>query len=60
MVDAIMGDYLAVTTAGAFELSLPSSYNSRPRAAEILVESAVFRVFRALETYADSIRGETQ
>jgi diaminopimelate decarboxylase len=59
MADAMPGDYLAVMTAGAYGFALSSNYNSRPRAAEALVEGAAFRVIRARETYADLIRGET-
>jgi diaminopimelate decarboxylase len=60
MADAMPGDYLAVMTAGAYGFALSSNYNSRPRAAEVLVEGATFRVIRARETYADLIRGETR
>lgn len=60
MVDAMPGDYLAVMTAGAYGFALSSNYNSRPRAAEVLVEGDSFRVIRARETYGDLIRGETQ
>ena len=60
MADAMPGDYLAVMTAGAYGFALSSNYNSRPRAAEVLVEGATFRVIRARETYDDLIRGETQ
>jgi diaminopimelate decarboxylase len=60
MTDAMPGDYLAVMTAGAYGFALSSNYNSRPRAAEALVEGATFRVIRARETYADLIRGETK
>jgi len=60
MVEAMPGDYLAVTTAGAYGFALSSNYNSRPRAAEVLVEGAAFRVIRARETYGDLIRGETR
>jgi diaminopimelate decarboxylase len=60
MADAMPGDYLAVMTAGAYGFALSSNYNSRPRAAEALVEGATFRVIRARETYADLIRGETK
>ena len=60
MVDAMPGDYLAVMTAGAYGFALSSNYNSRPRAVEVLVEGAMFRVIRARETYADLIRGETR
>jgi diaminopimelate decarboxylase len=60
IADAMPGDYLAVMTAGAYGFALSSNYNSRPRAAEALVEGATFRVIRARETYADLIRGETK
>jgi diaminopimelate decarboxylase len=36
-----------------------SNYNSRPRAPEVLVEGAAYRVIRARETYEDLVRGET-
>jgi diaminopimelate decarboxylase len=60
MADAMPGDYLAVMTAGAYGFALSSNYNSRPRAVEVMVEGAAFRVIRARETYSDLIRGETQ
>jgi len=52
------GELLAVRTAGAYGFVLSSNYNSRPRAAEVLVEGAGFTVIRDRETYADLIRGE--
>jgi diaminopimelate decarboxylase len=55
-----MGDYLTATTAGAYRFSRTSNYDSRPRAAEILVEGAALRVIRARETHANSIHGEAQ
>jgi diaminopimelate decarboxylase len=36
-----------------------SNYNSRPRAPEVLVEGASWRVVRQRETYEDLVRGET-
>ncbi len=53
------GDYLAVCAAGAYGFVLSSNYNSRPRAPEILVEGAAWRVIRKRETYEDLVRGET-
>lgn len=52
------GELLAVCTVGAYGFVLSSNYNSRPRAAEVLVEGAGFTVIRDRETYADLIRGE--
>jgi len=59
MANAAPGDYLAVSTAGAYGFVLASNYNSRPRPPEVLVDGATFRVIRERETYADLVRGET-
>lgn len=53
------GDTLAVMTAGAYGMSMASTYNSRPRPAEVLVDGARFRVVRAREAVEDLWRGET-
>ncbi|RPI20798.1 MAG: diaminopimelate decarboxylase [Acidobacteria bacterium] len=52
------GDYLAVMNAGAYGFPLSSNYNSRPRAAEVLVEGTTFKVIRQRETFEDLVRGE--
>jgi diaminopimelate decarboxylase len=52
------GDLLAVCTAGAYGFVQASSYNSRPRPPEALVENGSWRVIRERETYDDIIRGE--
>jgi diaminopimelate decarboxylase len=52
------GDLLAVSTAGAYGFVQSSNYNSRPRAAEVLVEDNSWRVIRERESYEDLIRGE--
>jgi diaminopimelate decarboxylase len=53
------GDLLAVRSAGAYGFVMSSNYNSRPRAAEVLVDGARFGVVRARETEDDLVRGET-
>lgn len=53
------GEAAAILTAGAYGFVLSSNYNSRPRAAEVLVEGTSFRVIRERETLEDLIRGET-
>jgi diaminopimelate decarboxylase len=53
------GDFLAVCTAGAYGFVQSSNYNSRPRAAEVLVEGSSYRVIRKRETYEDLVRGES-
>lgn len=53
------GDLLAVATAGAYGFVQASNYNSRPRAAEVLVDGDAFRIVRKRETREDLVRGET-
>jgi diaminopimelate decarboxylase len=52
------GDLLCVRTAGAYGFSMASNYNSRPRAAEVLVDGARALLARERETYPDLVRGE--
>ncbi|MCG3126556.1 MAG: Diaminopimelate decarboxylase [Phycisphaerae bacterium] len=52
------GDLLAVFTAGAYAMSMASQYNSRPRAAEVLVDRADARLIRRRETYSDLVAAE--
>ena len=52
------GDRLAVFSAGAYCMSMASNYNSRPRAAEVLVSGGMARVIRQRETIEDLLRGE--
>ena len=59
MANVMPGDFLAVSTAGAYGFVLSSNYNSRPRAPEVLVEGAQWRIVRRRETYEDLVRGET-
>jgi diaminopimelate decarboxylase len=44
------GDLLAVMSCGAYAMAMSSNYNSRPRAAEVLVEGAQARVVRRRES----------
>jgi diaminopimelate decarboxylase len=59
MANVMPGDFLAVCAAGAYGFVLSSNYNSRPRAVEVLVEGAAWRVIRRRETFEDLVRGET-
>jgi len=52
------GELLAVMSAGAYGFTMSSNYNSRPRAAEVMVKDDKFYVVRERETYEDLIRGE--
>ncbi len=53
------GDLLAVMSAGAYGFVMSSNYNSRPRAAEVMVKKNQFHVVRKRETYEDLISGES-
>jgi len=52
------GEYLAVGSSGAYGFSMSSNYNSRPRAAEVLVKGSSYALIRARESYEDLVRGE--
>jgi diaminopimelate decarboxylase len=53
------GDLLALLDTGAYGMVLASNYNSRPRAAEVLVDGKSAKLIRRRETIADLVRGET-
>jgi len=44
------GDLLAILSAGAYGMSMSSNYNTRPRAAEVLVDGTTTQLVRARET----------
>jgi diaminopimelate decarboxylase len=50
---AAPGDLLAVMSAGAYGMSMSSNYNSRPRAAEVMVDGAAMHLVRPRETTSD-------
>ena len=52
------GDHLAVLSAGAYCMSMSSNYNTRGRAAEVLVSGHNAHLIRERETAADTFRGE--
>lgn len=52
------GDVLAVRSAGAYGFSMSSNYNSRPRAAEVMVDGSSLQVIRERERVEDLWRGE--
>jgi diaminopimelate decarboxylase len=54
------GDLLAVFSAGAYGMAMASNYNSRPRAAEVLVDGAAHRLVRRRETFEDLVRPEVE
>ena len=52
------GELVAVKSAGAYGYAMSSNYNSRRRAAEVLVRGDQFFVVRKRETLKDLVRGE--
>ena len=52
------GDILAVCSAGAYGFTMSSNYNTRTRAAEIMVDDNQMHEVRARESFADLIKGE--
>lgn len=52
------GDLLAIMSAGAYGMAQSSNYNTRPRAAEVLVDGATMHLVREREKIDDLWRGE--
>lgn len=50
MLDIAEGDLLAIMSAGAYGMSMSSNYNTRPRAAEVMVEGEKVHLIRERET----------
>jgi diaminopimelate decarboxylase len=54
------GELLAVSTTGAYGFSMASTYNARPRPAEVLVDGVDHQLIRRRESYDDLVRGEIE
>jgi len=52
------GDLICLFSAGAYGMVMSSQYNSRPRAAEVLVDGSSARLIRRRETYDDLVAAE--
>lgn len=50
------GDLLGIRSAGAYGFSMSSNYNSRPRAAEVMVDGRKAKLVRKRETWQDLLR----
>lgn len=55
---ARVGDFVILENAGAYGFVMASNYNSKTRAAEVLIEAGQPKLIRERETFADLIRGE--
>ena len=56
--EASVGEYLVIECAGAYGFVMSSNYNSRPLAAEVLVQDGRAQLIRARQTFEDLVRGE--
>lgn len=58
MLTLAEGDLLAVLSAGAYGMSMSSNYNSRPRAAEVMVDGREAHLIRERETVSELMARE--
>lgn len=58
MPPVVPGDLLAILDTGAYGMSLSSNYNTRGRAAEVLVDGKTVRLVRRRESFEDVIHNE--
>ncbi len=59
MPDVKRGDLLAVMSVGAYGFTMSSNYNSRPKAAEVMVKDDQFHVVKTRQSYEDLVEGES-
>ena len=52
------GDLVAIMSAGAYGMTMSSNYNTRPRAAEVMVSGAEMHLIRERESVAQLIAPE--
>jgi diaminopimelate decarboxylase len=52
------GDYLYLSSAGAYGFTMSSNYNSRPKVAEVMIDNEKIHLVRARESLEDLVRGE--
>ncbi|HEV3005916.1 MAG TPA: diaminopimelate decarboxylase [Pirellulales bacterium] len=56
---AEVGELLVIENAGAYGFAMGSNYNSKPLAAEVLIDKGTPRLVRLRQTVEDLLRGET-
>ena len=52
------GDLLMIKTTGAYGAAMASNYNSRPLAAEVLLDRGRYAIVRRRQTFDEMIAGE--
>ena len=55
---ASVGDFLVIECAGAYGYVMSSNYNSKPFAAEVLMDGGDIHLIRSRQTSEDLIQGE--
>jgi diaminopimelate decarboxylase len=55
----LAGDLLAIRSSGAYGFTMSSNYNSRPKAAEVMVDGGEHHLIRARETIEQLWQGES-
>lgn len=58
-LDLQAGDVLAIMSAGAYGMTMSSNYNTRPRAAEVMIDGDTMHLIRRRETINDLYAHET-
>ena len=58
LLDLREDDVLAILSAGAYGMAMASNYNTRGRAAEVLVDGEQAHLIRERESLDDLLRGE--
>ena len=56
--EASVGDYLVIGCAGAYSSVMGSNYNSKPLAAEVLIQDGQVHLIRRRQTFEEMIGGE--
>jgi diaminopimelate decarboxylase len=56
---AQVGEYLVIECAGAYGFVMGSNYNSKPLAAEVLIEGGQAQLIRRRQTFDDLVAGES-
>jgi diaminopimelate decarboxylase len=60
MLALVEGDLLAILSAGAYAMAMSSNYNSRPRAAEVLVDGSTMHLVGRRETVGELFARESR
>lgn len=56
--ECMPGEFIAINDAGAYGFTMSSTYNSRPRAAEVMASGRKYKIVRERETYKHLTEGE--